>query len=365
VPAIDRRLLQNFDWMLFGIVLTLVAIGLVNLYSSTYTPAGISDELRRQLFSLALGVVAMVVTLVIDYRHYERLALPAYLLTTGVLGATLVLAPVTRGSQSWLLEGRLQPAEIARLAMILMLARYFHRNPPGEVRRLSDLFRPLAIIGVPVGIILLQRDMGVALLTLLVGCTYLALVRIPARVWAAVGALGVAALVSLWLFGLEPYQQKRILDVVDPGRDPLASGYQQNQSRIAIGSGGLWGKGYRKGTQTQLRFLPTQHTDFALSVLAEEWGFVGTTVVLALYVTLLAWGLVIGRNSKDAFGAMLAVGVVGALFWPAVLNIGMVVGLAPVIGVPLPFVAYGGSALVSTLVAVGLLMNVSLRRYVF
>jgi rod shape determining protein RodA len=365
VPAIDRRLLQNFDWMLFGLVFVLAAVGLVNLYSSTYTPSGLSDELRRQLFSLALGTVAMLVTLVIDYRHYERLALPAYLLTTGVLGATLVLAPVTRGSQSWLLEGRLQPAEIARLAMILMLARYFHRNPPGEVRRLRDLFRPLLIIGVPVGMILLQRDMGVALLTLLVGCTYLGLVRIPARVWAAVGALAVAALVSLWLFGLEPYQQKRILDVVEPGRDPLASGYQQNQSRIAIGSGGLWGKGYLEGTQTQLRFLPTQHTDFALSVLAEEWGFVGTSVVLALYVTLLAWGLVVGRNSKDAFGAMLAVGVVGTLFWPAVLNIGMVVGVAPVIGVPLPFVAYGGSALVSTLVAVGLLMNVSLRRYVF
>jgi rod shape determining protein RodA len=249
--------------------------------------------------------------------------------------------------------------------MILMLARYFHRNPPGEVRRLRDLWRPLAIIGAPVAVILLQRDMGVALLTLLVGSTYLALVRIPLRAWAAVAVLGVAVLASLWVFVLAPYQRSRILDVVDPGRDPLASGYQVNQSRIAIGSGGLWGKGWLDGTQTQLRFLPTQHTDFALSVLAEEWGFVGTTFVLGAYVTLLGWGLVIGRNSKDAFGAMLAVGVVGALFWPAVLNVGMVVGLAPVIGVPLPFVAYGGSALVSTLVAVGLLMNVSLRRYVF
>ena len=365
MPAIDRRLLQNFDWMLFGLVLFMVLVGLVNLYSSTYTPGGISDELRRQLISLGLGVAAMLVTLVIDYRHYERLALPAYLLTTGVLAATLVLAPVTRGSQSWLLEGRLQPAEIARLAMILMLARYFHRNPPSEVRRLRDLWRPLAIIGFPVGVILLQRDMGVALLTLLVGSTYLGLTRIPARAWAAVALLGIAVLVSLWLFVLQPYQRSRILDVVEPGRDPLASGYQVNQSRIAIGSGGLWGKGWLEGTQTQLRFLPTQHTDFALSVLAEEWGFVGTAFVLGVYVLLLGWGLVVGRNSKDAFGAMLAVGVVGTLFWPAVLNIGMVLGLAPVIGVPLPFVAYGGSALVSTLVAVGLLMNVSLRRYVF
>jgi rod shape determining protein RodA len=152
---------------------------------------------------------------------------------------------------------------------------------------------------------------------------------------------------------------------VNPGRDPLASGYQSEQSLIAIGSGGLLGKGYMEGTQTQLRFLPTQHTDFAFSVLAEEWGFLGSTFVLGLYVLLLAWGLVVARNSKDGFGVMLAVGVVGMLFWPAVLNIGMVLGIAPVIGVPLPFVAYGGSALVSTLLAIGLLMNVSLRRYVF
>jgi rod shape determining protein RodA len=221
------------------------------------------------------------------------------------------------------------------------------------------------IVAVPVGLILAQRDMGVALLTLLIGCSYVALMRIRARAWAAIALLGIAALASAWFFVLAPYQRSRILDVVDPGRDPLASGYQVNQSRIAIGSGGLWGKGWLEGTQTQLRFLPTQHSDFAFSVLAEEWGFVGSMTVLGLYALLLAWGLVIGSNSKDAFGAMLAVGVVGAFFWPAVLNIGMVVGVAPVIGVPLPFVSYGGSALVSTLVAVGFLMNVSLRRYVF
>jgi len=365
MPPIDRRVFQNFDWLLFGLTVFMLGVGFVNLYSSTYTPTGLSGEMRRQLVSLAIGVVAFVVLVVIDYRHYERLAFPAYLLTAGLLVAALVLAPVTRGSQSWLFEGRLQPSELARLAMILMLARWFQRHPPSEVRRLRELWRPALIVALPVGLILASRDTGVALLTLLVGCTYAALTRIRARAWAAVAVLGIAALTSAWFFALAPYQRSRILDVVDPGRDPLASGYQVNQSRIAIGSGGLWGKGWLEGTQTQLRFLPTQHTDFAFSVLAEEWGFVGSITVLGFYVLLLAWGLVIGRNSKDAFGAMLAVGVVGALFWPAVLNIGMVVGLAPVIGVPLPFVAYGGSALVSTLIAVGLLMNVSLRRYVF
>jgi rod shape determining protein RodA len=207
--------------------------------------------------------------------------------------------------------------------------------------------------------------MGVALLTLLIGCTYLAFVRIPGRAWLGVAVLALAAFATAWFFVFEPYQRDRIINVVDPGRDPLASGYQSEQSLIAIGSGGLLGKGYMEGTQTQLRFLPTQHTDFAFSVLAEEWGFLGSTFVLGLYLLLLVWGLVVARNSKDGFGVMLAVGVVGMLFWPAVLNIGMVLGLAPVIGVPLPFVAYGGSALVATLLAIGLLMNVSLRRYVF
>jgi rod shape determining protein RodA len=153
--------------------------------------------------------------------------------------------------------------------------------------------------------------------------------------------------------------------VIDPTRDPLASGYQVNQSRIAVGSGGLLGKGYREGTQTQLRFLPTQHTDFAFSVWAEEWGFLGSLFLLGIYLSLLLWGLLIARNAKDGFGSMLAVGVVGALFWPAVLNVGMVLGVMPVIGVPLPFISYGGSALVMSMVAVGLLLNVSLRRWVF
>jgi len=365
MQGIDRRSLQNFDWMLLALTAALVAVGLVNLFSSTHAGTELSAEVRRQLFSLAVGGAALVVTVAVDYRYFERFALPVYLLSLALLGVTLVVAPMTRGSQSWLLEGRLQPAELAKVGMILALARYFHRNPPGEIRGLSELLRPGLIIGLPVGLVLLQRDMGVALLTLLIGCTYLAFVRIPGRAWLGVAALALVAFATAWFFVFEPYQRDRIINVVDPGRDPLSSGYHVRQSLIAVGSGGLLGKGYMEGTQTQLRFLPTQHTDFAFSVLAEEWGFLGSTFVLGLYVSLLIWGLVVARNSKDGFGAMLAVGVVGMLFWPAVLNVGMVLGLAPVIGVPLPFVAYGGSALVATLLAIGLLMNVSLRRYVF
>ncbi len=365
MQGIDRRLLQNFDWLLFGLIAAIVGIGLVNLISATHTGAGLSDEVHRQLLSLGVGGVAMFLALLVDYRHFERLALPVFAVSLLLLVATLFFAPVTRGSQSWLFGGRIQPSEIAKIGLILALARYFQRNPPAEIERLRDLARPAVIAALPVGLIALQRDLGVALLTLLVACSYLAFVRIPWRAWTAVAVVALTVFVTLWMFVLQPYQQRRILAVVDPGRDPLGSGYQVNQSLIAIGSGGLLGEGYLEGTQTQLRFLPTQHTDFAFSVLGEEWGFVGGVVVLALYVTLMLWGLLVARNSKDCFGAMLAVGVVGILFWPAVLNIGMVLGLAPVIGVPLPLFAYGGSALVTTLIALGLLMNVSLRRYVF
>jgi rod shape determining protein RodA len=363
--GIDRRLFQNFDWMLLLLVASIVAVGLVNLASATHVEDELNEEMRRQLFSLSLGGVALLAALLIDYRHFERLALPAYAVCLILLAATLLFAPVTRGSQSWLFGGRLQPSELAKLGLILALARYFHRNPLGEIQRLRDLGRPGLIALLPVGLIVAQRDMGVALLTLLIGSTYLAFTRISWRSWIGAAVVGVAALITLWMFVLAPYQQRRILDVIDPGRDPLSSGYQAIQSRIAIGSGGLMGTGYRAGTQTQLRFLPTQHTDFAFSVLAEEWGFVGSCGVLTLYLILILWGLRIARNSKDSFGALLAVGLVSTILWPVILNIGMVLGLAPVIGVPLPLFSYGGSALVTSLFGLGLLMNLSMRRYTF
>jgi rod shape determining protein RodA len=190
-------------------------------------------------------------------------------------------------------------------------------------------------------------------------------VRVPFRAWVAFGAVGVAALAAIWSFGLAAYQQERILDFLDPSRDPLSSGYQALQSRIAIGSGGVLGKGWLEGTQSQLRFLPTQHTDFAFSVLAEEWGFVGSVTTLGLYLLMLLWGLWIARNSRDRFGTMLAIGLVGTLFWPAAINVAMVLGMAPVIGVPLPLFSYGGSAIVAASISLSLLLNVSMRRYVF
>jgi len=355
--------------MLLALVATIVSIGIGNLYSATASgvESGLPPEFRRQLLALGVAAAVGVAALVIDYRRLERLAVPVFLAAMVLLASTLVFAPVTRGNRSWLIWGSLslQPAEIAKLALIVALARWFTQNPPGDLRRIRDLFQPALIAAIPVGIIVLQRDLGVAVLTLLTAGTYLFLVRIPWRAWAGIGGLAIAGFGLLWTFFLQEYQQKRILDFVDPSRDPLASGYQAMQSKIAIGSGGFVGKGYLEGTQTQLRFLPTQHSDFVFSVLAEEWGFLGSTLVLGLYLALLLWGLRIARNSKDGFGSLLAVGIVGLLFWPAAINVAMVLGLAPVIGVPLPLLSYGGSALLAAFVALGLLLNISMRRYMF
>lgn len=369
MPAIDRRSLQHFDWVLAGLVACVVGIGLANLYSAALpgTESGLPSEFRRQLLALGVSAVAMLVVLVVDYRRLERMAFPVYTLTLLLVASTFVFAPVTRGNRSWLIYGplSLQPAELAKVGLIMAMARYFHRHPPSEIRRIRDLWAPALIAAGPVGLIVLQRDLGVAVLTLLIATTYLLFVRIPTRAWVAIGAAGVVAFAGLWQFGFREHQRNRILDFLDPSRDPLASGYQAIQSRIAVGSGGLFGKGYLEGTQSQLQFLPTQHSDFAFSVLAEEWGFLGCLVLLGVYFMMLIWGLVVANNSKDSFGAMLAVGVVGMLFWPAVINVAMVLGLAPVIGVPLPLISYGGSQMLANLVALGLLMNVSMRRYIF
>ncbi len=369
MQAIDRRLFQNFDWPLLGLVMALLGMGIINLISATHgaSSGDLSPEVHRQLISTAIGGLAMLVAIVFDYRRLERWALPLYFASCLLLASTLVLAPITRGSRSWLVFGplRLQPSEFAKIGLVLALAWTFHRHPPDEMRRLRDLWRPVLVIALPVGLIVLQKDMGVALLTLLVGATYLPLVRVPWRAWAGVAVAALAGLVGLWSFALADYQRKRILDFLDPGRDPLASGYQAIQSKIAIGSGGVFGKGYLEGTQTQLRFLPTQHTDFIFSVLAEEWGFIGSVFVLGLYLSLLIWGLVVARRSKDGFGAMLAVGVVGAFLWPALINIAMVLGLAPVIGVTFPLFSYGGSSLVASMICAGILLNVSMRRFMF
>lgn len=366
VLRVDRGRGQHFDWVLFGVVAVLMAMGLVNLVSAAASGVeGGSDIVSRQMLVMGLGLFVMGIVVLIDYRHYDRFGYFLYAGCIGLLLLTLAIAEETRGARAWLFSGRFQPSEFAKIGMVIALAHYLGRTPPSSIRRIRDLFMPGLIVAIPVGLIVAQKDLGVAVLTLAIGLTLLPLVNVPLRAWVGIALVGAAGLAALWLYGLKPYQQERILGFLDPSRDPLSSGYQQMQSKIAVGSGGLFGTGWQEGTQTQLRFLPTQHTDFAFSVLAEEWGFLGSVFALGVYTLMLLWGLLIARNSKDTFGSVLAIGLVGTLLWPATINVAMVLGLAPVIGVPLPLFSYGGSALLSAAISIGLLLNISMRRYVF
>jgi rod shape determining protein RodA len=253
--SIDRRSLQKFDWLLLLLTLLLVGIGLVNLFSATQagTEGGVPSEFRRQLVALALASIGLTAVLLVDYRRAERLAIPFYLATLLLCASTLVFAPVVRGSRAWLIWGplSLQPAEFAKVGLVLALARHFQRHPAGEIRRLRDLLVPGLIVAAPAGIIVAQGDMGVAVLTVLIAATFLPFVRIPIRAWAVVAAGAVGSLVGLWKFVFKEYQRDRILQVLDPSRDPLASGYQAIQSRIAIGSGELFGKPYTETSSSR------------------------------------------------------------------------------------------------------------------
>jgi len=367
--GIDRRLIQNFDWTLLALGLALAAVGVVNLVSAAPDDPGelIPPTAWRQLMWLGVGSLGLIATLVPDYRRLERFAIPVYGVMLALLVAVLLFAPVINGSQRWLILGpaRLQPSEIAKLAMILLMARLLNRVGPTQELGLRDLVVPGLLVAVPCVLVLRQPDLGTALLIALISGTFVLLARVRLVSLAWIAALGAAAASVGWFRYLHDYQKERLLTFLNPERDPLGAAYHAIQSQIAIGSGGVFGRGFLRGPQSQLDFLPEQQTDFVFPVLAEEWGFVGAGLVLVLYLALMLRGLLVARASKDAFGAYLAFGVVALFFWAGAVNVGMVLGALPVVGVPLPFLSYGGSSLLVCMVGVGLLLNVSMRRYVF
>lgn len=368
MPAIDRRLIQNFEWPLFGLVLLLALIGVLNLISAApETTDWIPEAAERQFYFLALGLICLVVSLLPDYRSLERLAVPIYILCVGLLVAVLVVGPVIHGSQRWIVAGplRIQPSEPVKLAIVILFARLLARQGAVSELGIMELLIPTALFGLPAVLVLRQPDLGTTMLLALLAGTFLlvARVRLSTLVW--LGAAGVAGAGGSWFFYLHDYQKERLLTFVSPERDPLGAAYHAIQSQIAVGSGGFLGKGFLRGPQSQLDFVPEQQTDFVFSVLAEEWGFVGAAFVMLLYLGLILRGLMIARASKDLFGAYLALGVSALFFWAASINIGMVLGALPVVGVPLPLLSYGGSSLLTCLIGTGLLMNISMRRYVF
>ncbi len=364
---IDRRLLVHFEWLLPLLALSVSGLGLVAVYSATHGPgtAGLPPLCARQAAWLAGGLVGLVLALTFDYRRLDRAAWLVYVLVLLALLAVPVIGQIGGGSRRWIRLGPLsfQPSEFMKVALVLLLAHHFARAR-GAVHGLGTAIVPLIASAVPAAAIMAQPDLGSATLLLIVMGTMLVLGGIRLRWLAALVSPILVAAPLLWNH-LKPYQQRRIATFLDPDQDPLGAGYHIIQSKIAVGSGMVWGKGFMQGTQNHLNFLPEQHTDFIFSVFAEEWGLVGGATLIALYLTFVLRGLVIAQRARDRFGAFLVLGVVAIVFWQAVINVAMVTGMLPVVGIPLPFFSYGGSSLFSLLVGIGLVMNVSMRRTMF
>jgi rod shape determining protein RodA len=252
-----------------------------------------------------------------------------------------------------------------KLVIIVTFARFFNNFQSVGGLTVKDVLIPLGLLAVPAALIMKQPDLGTATLVMLIALSMIMYVGLR---WSTVVTFVCVTIPMAWVgwaFLLRPYQKNRVLDFLNPERSRLGSGYHIIQSKIAVGSGGLAGKGFVKGTQAQLRFLPEQHTDFAFSVFAEEWGFIGCLLLIIIYLSLVLWGLNIARRCNDRFGGLLAVGVTAMLFWHIVINMGMVIGLFPVVGVPLPFFSYGGTSMITSMVGIGLLQNISMRRFMF
>jgi len=361
---------ERLDWPLFlGVVLVAIA-GVVNLYSAT-SPyigvagrEGIADVYVSQVYWLVVGGLIAIVLTAVDYRVFERLAYVTY--AGGVVALLLVwaLAADIRGSSRWIQIGAFtfQPSEFMKILLILAVARYLADDPKTEPRTLLDLAPPLMLTLVPTLLVMAQPDLGTSIVFLLTVLAMLAITKIQRKslFWGVFSLATISYL--MWKYGLHDYQRLRIESFLDPEADKAGAGWHAFQSKTAIGNGGLWGAGFREGTQNQFGFLPDQFTDFAFAVLAEDWGLLGCTVVLGLYAFLCIWAINVASQAKDRFGAAVAVGVGAKLFWQTFFNVGMCLGLVPVVGITLPLFSYGGSSVITTLAGFGLLMSISIRR---
>jgi rod shape determining protein RodA len=357
----ERRLYHHVDWLLIGAVATICAIGLAMIYSTT---GGAGRVYWTQVYAMGLGVVALAACLMVDYRSLADKSHWIYLGVLALLVGVLLFGSVRGGSRRWIELGafNLQPSEFAKATLALMLAKML-----GESRRPAltngDLVIALALAAVPLLLIARQPDLGTAvtLLPILLVVAYVA--GLPMRYLGILALVALVAAPVAYRWGLQDYQRERISTFLDPAQDPKGAGYQQIQARITVGSGGVWGKGFMGGTQGQLRFLPVAHNDFIFSVLAEEQGLVGVLVVLGLYLFVIGRALDAARLAKDRLGAYLVLGVLSSFTFQVIYNITMSAGLAPVKGLTLPLMSYGGSSMIATLAGFGLILNVRMRRF--
>ncbi|MFE8597027.1 rod shape-determining protein RodA [Archangium violaceum] len=379
---IERRMVPHIPWGLLLSVLAVSGLGIYNLASASRAQASPVWTSQAIYLGVSLGI-GMVVCLV-DYRVLHRMALPIYIANILALIALRFIGHKAKGAESWFVLGpiRIQPAEFMKIGVLLMLAKVYHDDfKPGDGSYgLKRLVKPVIVVLVPFTLVLVQPDLGTALMIFLSSLTVILFGKVRWYLVAVMVAGILAGAIVIWndyvrdvpeprttivRHMLKPHQSKRISGWLDPESDLRGSGYHAAQSKIAVGSGGMSGKGWKEGTQTGLSFLPEQHTDFIFSVWAEEQGYVLCVLLLVLYGLIFTFGLGVGFNARDRFGAFAAVGVVSMLFWQVFENIGMVIGLLPVTGITLPLLSYGGSSLVSVMLSIGLLVNISMRRHMF
>ena len=365
---IDRRMLINIDWLLLLLVFGIVTWGLVTVYSATHgrLETHLDDLYLKQLYWFCAGLVMMVLVTFIDYQLLSRAAYPLLAIGILLLIAVFLVGRVVSGARRWLVLGPLsfQPSELVKIFLVLSFARYFTETRREGGLRFRDLLIPLVMVVVPFALIAKQPDLGTALVLFFVASALIFTSGFPLKILTLITAGGVIAMPIGWTF-LKDYQKVRVITLLNPDFDPLGAGYHSWQSKIAIGSGGFWGKGWLAGTQSGLNFLPEKHTDFIFAVFAEEWGFVGTAALIVLYLILVLRGINIAYASKDRLGSLIATGVVAMLSVYILFNIGMTVGLTPVVGLPLPLFSYGGSSMLATMVAIGLLLNIRMRRFLY
>jgi len=365
--VIDRRALHVFDWRLATTATLLATLSVLLMYSTRGATTSVVRQslyLRQAAWAL-LGFGAMMGLFGVNHRTIARLAYPIYAATLASLLLVALIGRTGLGAQRWLSIGpfTFQPSEFMKLSLIIVLARYFedHRD---DLARPRTYLRPILLTLLPAALVLRQPDLGTAILIVLTATCIMVLAGLRLRYFAYAGAATAAIAPFLWSV-LHDYQKNRFLVFLDPGLDPMGVGYHVAQSKIAVGSGGLVGKGWMAATQSQLHFLPANHTDFVFAGLAEQWGFVGCLILLLLYAALFSTGLRLARDAHETFAMLGSFGIVSMMALQVVINIGMVTGIMPVVGIPLPFLSYGGSSMLMNMLAVGFLLNVQKQRYLY
>lgn len=359
-----REKLSEINWGVMLLILVIACVGFAMLYSAA--GGSFYPWAERQMIRFAVGLVVLIVVACVDVRVWMGLAYPAYAAALALLIGVQIAGSVGMGAQRWIELGslQLQPSELMKIAMVLALARYLHGLEPGEVSRPLKLLPPLVLIGAPVALILLEPNLGTAVLMTLCGVLLLFLGGLS-WYWLGSALAGVAMAVPMaWQFLLHDYQKQRILTFLNPETDTLGSGWNIIQAKIALGSGGIAGKGFLAGTQSSLNFLPEKETDFIFAMIGEEFGFLGSTALLVLFAFLIYYGIQIALSVRSQFGRFLAIGVIINFFLYIMINAMMVMGLIPVVGIPMPLISYGGTAMMTVMFGFGLLMSVHVHRHV-